>query len=54
MQLLLSLALGVLAFLGCYLGLGLVLWLSLLIAAVCALFGVALIVIVLDGDGSPW
>lgn len=35
-------------------GLGLPIWLALVIGAVLALLGVFLIVIVLDGDGSPW
>jgi hypothetical protein len=54
MNALVTLVLFVLAFCSLHLGLGLVMWLAALIAAVLALCGVALFVVVLDGDGSPW
>lgn len=54
MEMLLRLAIFAVAFLSLHFGFGLVPVLAALIALVLALLGVWLIVLVFDGDGSPW
>jgi hypothetical protein len=51
---LLTLFLFVIAFLSLHFGLGLVVWPAVIIAAVLALMGCLLIVVVFDGDGDLW
>jgi len=54
MEWILRLTLFVVAFLGLHLGLGLDVLVAGLIAIVLAVLGVFLLVLVFDGDGSPW
>ena len=54
MNVILTLAIFVISFLGLHFGMGLAVWLAAAIAAVLALLGCVLIVVVFDGDGEIW
>ena len=51
---LIVLVLTIISAAGFYFGLGWALWLAFVVGFVLALFGTAVIVLVLDGDGDPW